>query len=176
MEASRSGETASIDEEEEESWSGVARALESCFMPAILEAAMVVNSLRWSTELRQSCGGCCITTDKIDAFLTAAYSFCLALVPTCLHVYIDYYDMHCQKEYIYQKSDYLSIPGQLMRSLNDMGLIQVRETQNAYSRQTAQRLTSIQCDLSSCKESFGTIAPFCIITFVPHLPSNVPSS
>lgn len=86
MEASRSGETASIDDEEEESWSGVARALESCFMPAILEAAMMVNSLRWdAAKLR-----CCITTDKIDAFLTAAYSFCLTLVPTCLHVYIDY--------------------------------------------------------------------------------------
>lgn len=53
MEASRSGGTASIDEEEEESWSGVARALESCFMPAILEAAMMVNSLRCAAKLRR---------------------------------------------------------------------------------------------------------------------------
>ena len=43
------------------------------------------------------------------------------------------------------------------------------QTQNAYSRQTAQRLASIQYGLSSCKESLGTIPPFCIITCVPHL-------
>ena len=61
-----------------------------------------------------------------------------------------------------------------MRSLNDMGLIQVRETQNAYSRQTAQRLTSIQCDLSSCKESFWYNPPILYYHICP--PSSIQCS
>lgn len=53
-----------------------------------------------------------------------------------------------------------------------MALVQVRMS----TQQTAQRLTSIQYGLSNCRESKGTIPPFCIVTNPLKFLSNVPSS